>query len=878
MLGKSYSHKEIEEKLYDTWEKNGYFKPEINKEGKPFTIVMPPPNITGQLHLGHAFDGTIQDILTRYKRMKGYAALWLPGEDHASIATEVKLVEKIKKEYNKTKEELGREAFLKEAWEWSDFYRLRIAKQFRKLGTSCDWSRERFTMDEGCSEAVKEFFVDLYEKGLIYKGNRIINWCTTCKTTISDAEVEYQEQQGGIYYIIYQIEGIDESIIVATTRPETMLGDTGIAVAPDDERYAHLIGKNAILPLIRRKLPIFADSYVDKEFGTGCVKVTPCHDPNDFEMGIRHNLEQIRIFDYDGTLNENASDSYAGLTIMEARKKVLTDLDKQNLLVKMEPYTHNVGTCYRCDTNIQPITSEQWFVAMKPLAAPAIDAVKDEVISFVPKRFEKIYFNWMENIKDWCISRQLWWGHRIPVYYCDECSEMMVQKETPKYCSKCGSQNIRQDEDVLDTWFSSGLWPFSTLGWPEKTADLEKFYPNDVLVTGFDIIFLWVARMIMSGLSEMGDKPFSDVLIHGLIRDAQGRKMSKSLGNGVDPLEVIEQYGADVLRITLITGNKMGNDARWNTEKLEANRNFMNKLYNAAKFILMNTYDYTPCSYKDIKSSLSLADQWIIGKLNALVAEIDINMEKYEFGIAAEKLYDFAWNVFCDWYIELSKTSLYNKENESYKRSAQFTLKFVFSAILKMLHPFIPFITDELYLALDTSQDTIMIQQWPIFDEEMAFADAQKDMDIIIEAVRSIRNARSAMNIAPSKRSDIYLECENNQVREMLKYNENYFKALCSAKSIVLDSFSSENIISAVFGLGKFLIPLDDLVDKEKEYDRLLKEKLNIQKELKLAESKLNNAGFIAKAPETVIFAEKEKHKKYTTMLAEVESRLAKLS
>jgi valyl-tRNA synthetase len=878
MLKKTYSHKEIEEKLYNKWEENGYFKPEINKDGKPFTIVMPPPNITGQLHLGHAFDGTIQDILTRYKRMLGCAALWLPGEDHASIATEVKLVEKIKEEYNKTKEELGREAFLKEAWEWSDFYRKRIASQFRKLGTSCDWSRERFTMDEGCSQAVKEFFVDLYNKGLIYRGNRIINWCTTCKTTISDAEVEYQQQQGGIYYIIYQIEDDDESIIVATTRPETMLGDTGIAVAPDDERYAHLIGKNAILPLIGRKLPIFSDSYVDKEFGTGCVKVTPCHDPNDFEMGLRHNLEQIRIFDYDGTLNKNASDSYAGLTIMEARKKVLTDLDKQNLLVKMEPYTHNVGTCYRCDTNIQPITSEQWFVDMKPLAAPAIQAVKDETVNFVPKRFEKVYFNWMENIKDWCISRQLWWGHRIPVYYCNDCNEMMVQKEAPKYCSKCKSQNIRQDEDVLDTWFSSGLWPFSTLGWPEKTADLEKFYPNDVLVTGFDIIFLWVARMIMSGYSEMEEQPFSNVLIHGLIRDAQGRKMSKSLGNGVDPLEVIDQYGADVLRITLITGNKMGNDARWNIEKLEANRNFMNKLYNAAKFILMNTYDYTPCEYNDIKSSLSLADEWIIGKLHALIAEINANMEKYEFGIAAEKLYDFAWNVFCDWYIELSKTSLYNKENENNKKSAQFTLKYVFSSILKMLHPFIPFITEELYLELNANKETIMIQKWLSFDENMTFDEAQKDMDIIIEAVRSIRNARSTMNIAPSKRAELYFEGDNIRVREMLKENENYFKALCSAKSILFKKPSSENIISAVFSAGKFLIPLDNLIDKEKERERLLKEKLNIQKELKLAESKLSNAGFMAKAPESVVLAEKEKQKKYTTMLEEVAERLSKLS
>lgn len=878
MLGKSYNHKEIEDKIYKNWEESGYFKPEVNGDAKPFTIVMPPPNITGQLHLGHAFDGTIQDILTRYKRMNGYCALWLPGEDHASIATEVKLVEKIKKEQNKTKEEIGREEFLKQAWEWSDFYRDRIAKQFRKLGTSCDWSRERFTMDDGCNEAVKEFFVDLYNKGLIYRGNRIINWCTKCKTTISDAEVEYEEQEGNIWHITYKVENSAETITVATTRPETMLGDTGIAVAPDDERYAHLVGKNAVLPLIGRLLPIFTDSYVEKQFGTGCVKVTPCHDPNDYEMGLRHNLEQIRIFDYDGNLNDNAGAAYSGLSIMQAREKVLEDLKAQGLLVKVEPYMHNVGTCYRCDTDIQPITSMQWFVDMKPLAEPAIKAVKEGVINFVPKRFDKVYFNWMENIKDWCISRQLWWGHRIPVYYCNDCAEIMVAKEAPKQCSKCASSNIRQDEDVLDTWFSSGLWPFSTLGWPEKTKDLEKFYPNDVLVTGFDIIFLWVARMIMSGIVELGDIPFSDVLIHGLIRDPQGRKMSKSLGNGVDPLEVIEQYGADALRLTLITGNKMGNDARWNSEKLEANRNFMNKLYNAAKFIIMNTNDYTQCSYDEIKNCMSIADKWIISKTNTLISEVDENMSKYEFGIAAEKLYDFTWNIFCDWYIELSKTALYNKDDISYKKSAQFTLKYVYSTILKLLHPFIPFITEELYLAINEGQDTIMTKSWPQFASDMVFTQSERDMDIIIQAVRSVRNARSAMDIPPSKRAEMHLECDDEIISEMIKNNENYFMALCSAKSVILEPAGSDNVISAVFAYGKFSLPLYELIDKEKEYNRLLNEKAKIEKEIKFAKNKLDNEGFIQKAPKELIQNEKEKHEKYVSMLAEVEERLAGLS
>lgn len=877
MLEKSYDHNKIESTLYEKWEEAGYFKPEIHPEGRPFTIVMPPPNITGQLHLGHAFDGTIQDILTRYKRMKGYSALWLPGEDHASIATEVKLVEKIKSDYGKTKEEFGREAFLKEAWEWSRYYRERIAKQFRKLGTSCDWSRERFTMDEGCSEAVKEFFIALYEKGLIYRGNRIINWCTDCKTTISDAEVEYEEQEGSIYYIRYPIENSEESLIVATTRPETMLGDTGIAVAPDDERYTHLIGKNAILPLVGRALPIFTDSYVEKEFGTGCVKVTPCHDPNDFEMGIRHGLMQVRICDDDGILNENVPEAYRGLTLLDGRKKVLEDLKQQGLFVKSEPYTHNVGTCYRCDTTIQPLTSEQWFVKMEPLATPATEAVRKDIIQFVPKHFEKVYFNWMDNIKDWCISRQLWWGHRIPVYYCDDCGEVIVQKEAPAACTKCQSQMIRQDEDVLDTWFSSALWPFSTLGWPEQTEDLKKFYPNDVLVTGFDIIFLWVARMIMAGMSQMDDIPFSNVLIHGLIRDSQGRKMSKSLGNGVDPLEVIEQYGADALRLTLITGNKMGNDSRWNNEKLEANRNFMNKLYNAAKFILMNTDDYLACTYEDVKDRLTLADRWIISKLNRLAVEIDANMEKYEFGIAAEKLYDFAWNTFCDWYIELSKTALYNKADESQKLGAQYTLMYVFSEILKLLHPFIPFVTEELFLALNGKETTIMIQPWTQGKTEKVFAQSEADMDILIEAIRAIRNARSSMNIPPSKKSDVYLQAEDAQIFEMITAHQHYFAALCSVKSILPQKEEVADSIAAVFGQGSFAIPLDDLVDRQKEYERLMKEKERLKGEVALTEKKLNNPGFVGKAPADVVAGENEKQKKYRAMLADVEDKLAKL-
>lgn len=877
MLEKSYNHNNIEGALYKKWEEAGYFKPEIHPEGKPFTIVMPPPNITGQLHLGHAFDGTIQDILTRYKRMKGYSALWLPGEDHASIATEVKLVEKINNDYGKTKEEFGREAFLEEAWEWSRYYRERIAKQFRKLGASCDWSRERFTMDEGCSEAVKEFFIALYEKGLIYRGNRIINWCTDCKTTISDAEVEYEEQEGYIYYILYFIENSEESIVVATTRPETMLGDTGIAVSSEDERYQHLIGKNAILPLVGRALPIFADPYVEKEFGTGCVKVTPCHDPNDFEMGLRHDLMQIRICDDDGVLNENVPEAYRGLTLLEGREKVLEDLKQQGFFVKMEPYTHNVGTCYRCDTTIQPLTSEQWFVKMEPLATPASEAVRENVIRFVPKHFEKVYFNWMDNIKDWCISRQLWWGHRIPVYYCDDCGEIIVQKEAPSVCTKCQSQNIRQDEDVLDTWFSSALWPFSTLGWPLQTKDLQKFYPNDVLVTGFDIIFLWVARMIMAGMSQMNDIPFSDILIHGLICDSQGRKMSKSLGNGVDPIEVIEQYGADALRLTLITGNKMGNDARWNSEKLEANRNFMNKLYNAAKFILMNTDDYTPCLYEEVQDRLTLADQWIISKMNQLALEIDANMEKYEFGIAAEKLYDFAWNTFCDWYIELSKTALYNKADESQKQGAQYTLLYVFSEILKLLHPFIPFITEELFLALNADEKTIMTQPWTKGKAERIFAQSEKNMDILIEAIRAIRNARSNMNIPPSKKSDVYLQSEDAQIFEMIVNHGHYFSALCSVKSILPLQEEIADSIAAVFGQGSFMIPLDDLVDKEKEYDRLIKERDRLREEVALTEKKLSNAAFVEKAPKAVVEGEKEKQKKYGAMLADVEEKLSKL-
>jgi valyl-tRNA synthetase len=874
-LDKVYQPKDVEPKIYEMWETGGYFKPEVHPDGKPFTIMMPPPNITGQLHLGHAFDGTLQDILTRYKRMQGYSALWLPGEDHASIATEVKVVNKLYEEEGKTKQEIGREAFLKRAWEWSDFYRARIAKQFRKLGASCDWSRERFTMDEGCSEAVKEAFVRMYDDGLIYRANRIINWCPDCKTALSDAEVEYEEQGGHLWYIKYPIKDSSEFVTVATTRPETMLGDTAVAVNPNDERYQHLIGKTAILPLMNREIPIIADDYVDAEFGTGCVKITPCHDPNDFEVGQRHNLEQIRVLDDDAIINAEGG-IYEGLERYEARKKIIRDLEELNLLDKIEDIKHNVGTCYRCKTVVEPITSLQWFVEMKPLAEPAIKAVKEEEIRFVPDRFKKIYFNWMENIRDWCISRQLWWGHRIPAYYCDSCGEVVVAKEMPDVCPHCGGTSFHQDEDVLDTWFSSALWPFSTLGWPEQTADFKKYYPNDVLVTGFDIIFFWVARMIFSGLYQAGNIPFHHVYIHGLIRDEQGRKMSKSLGNGVDPLDVIEEYGADALRYTIVTGNAAGNDTRWHESKVQASRNFANKINNAARFIMMNMEGFDPNSTID-RSDLNNLDKWILSRTNDMIEEVTANLDKYELGIALEKLYQFIWTEFCDWYIEFVKPRLYG-DDATAKHTAQWTLYHVFIDLLKLLHPFMPFITEEIYGHISDDEQPLIVASWPVPDAQNRYDAEQNEVNEIIDGIRGIRNARAEMNIPPSKKASVYI-CTSEENAQMYRGNENIFAQLASASDVVIASPDTEieNALSVVTNTAKFFVPLDDLIDKGKELQRLQKEQEKAQSEIARLSGKLSNPNFVEKAPEKIVNGEKEKLAQYEALLAEIKESIAKL-
>ncbi len=875
-LDKQYNPSKIEGEIYEKWEKGGYFKPEINKDGKPFTIIMPPPNITGKLHIGHAFDDTLQDILIRYKRMKGYAALWLPGEDHASIATEVKVVDKIKEETGKTKQDLGREAFLEEAWDWAKTYRKEIAKQVRKLGASCDWSRERFTMDEGVSDAVKETFVRLYEKGLIYRGNRIINWCPCCGTALSDAEVEYEEQKGHLWHIKYPIKDSDEYVVIATTRPETMLGDSAVAINPNDERYTHLKGKTLILPLVNKEIPIVFDDYVDKEFGTGCVKITPCHDPNDFEVGLRHNLEQIRVFNDDGTINELGG-KYQGLTTKEARKQIVEDLKELGLLEKIEDHMHNVGTCYRCGTTVEPLTSLQWFVKMQPLAKPAIDAVKNGEVKFVPDRFKKIYFNWMENIKDWCISRQLWWGHRIPAYYCKECGETVVSKTAPEKCPKCGCTKLKQDEDALDTWFSSALWPFSTLGWPENTEDLEKFYPNDVLVTGFDIIFFWVARMVFSGIEQMGKPPFHHVYIHGLVRDSQGRKMSKSLGNGIDPLEVIDKYGADVLRFSLVTGNKAGNDTRWQESKVEANRNFANKINNAARFILMNLEDFDVEKEVDF-NSLHDTDKWIISRKNQIVKEVTANIEKYEFGIAAEKLYTFIWNEFCDLYIEFAKPRL-NSENANDRFNTQYTLNHVFMDIIKMLHPYMPFITEHIYSFMPGKNGMLIGETYPEYSEELNFEKEEKDISIIVETLRAVRNARANMNIPPSKKADGYILANNEEMKNVFESSKDILCKLAGFKDIsFIDSeYDKEESLSVVSSGGKIYIPMGELIDKDKEIERLQKEEKKLIGEIERLDKKLSNKNFVDKAPEKVVEGEREKYKKYEALLNEVRESLSKL-
>ncbi|SJZ55594.1 valine--tRNA ligase [Garciella nitratireducens] len=873
-IAKVYNPDEVESRLYGKWEERGYFKPEVNPEGKPFTIVMPPPNITGQLHIGHAFDGTLQDILIRWKRMQGYQALWLPGTDHASIATEVKVVEAMKKE-GLTKREVGRDGFLERAWNWANAYRGRITSQFRKLGASCDWSRERFTMDEGCSEAVKEVFIKLYNKGLIYRGNRIINWCPDCKTALSDAEVEYEEQHGHLWYFRYPIKDSDESIVIATTRPETIPGDSAVAVHPEDERYQRLIGKKVLLPIMNREIPIIADEYVDREFGTGVVKITPAHDPNDFEVGLRHNLPEIKVMNEDATMNEKAG-KYAGLTCSKARKQIVEDFKNLGLLQKIEDHVHNVGACYRCSTTVEPITSEQWFVKMEPLAKPAIEVVREGKTRFIPERFEKIYFNWMENIKDWCISRQLWWGHRIPAYYCQECGEIIVAKEEPKKC-KCGSTTFKQEEDVLDTWFSSALWPFSTLGWPEDTQDLRKHYPNDVLVTGYDIIFFWVARMIFSGIEQMGETPFRDVYIHGIVRDAQGRKMSKSLGNGVDPLEIIKDFGADALRFTLVTGNSPGNDTRWHMEKVEANRNFANKIWNAARFVLMNIEEDILQKEEQAKKYWISADKWIISRCNTLVQEVTDNLEKYELGIAAAKLYDFIWNEYCDWYIELVKPRLYGEEKES-KIAAQYTLVMVLKKTLKLLHPFMPFITEEIFTHLPGEEKSIMISSWPKFEKECIYKEEEKEIEMLMSVIRSIRNARAEMNVVPSRKAKVILVAANPEVAQILNKSKVYFEKLAGASEVIVKTEKEgipENVVSAVVDQVEIFIPLEDLIDREKEIERLQKEKENLEKELKRVNGKLSNKGFISKAPAAVVEKEREKQKKYQEMMEKVLERLS---
>ncbi|RQN10842.1 valine--tRNA ligase [Clostridium butyricum] len=874
-ISTTYDPKEFEDRIYKTWEEKKYFTPEVDKSKKPFTIVMPPPNITGQLHLGHAFDDTLQDILIRFKRMQGYCTLWLPGEDHASIATEVKVANMLS-EQGYDKKEMGREAFLEKVWEWSDKYRATIRNQVKKLGVSADFTREAFTMDENLSAAVKHVFVKLYNEGLIYQGNRITNWCTHCQTALSDAEIEYEEQAGHFWHINYPLADGSGYLEIATTRPETLLGDSGVAVNPNDERYKHLIGKTVILPLVNREIPIVGDDYVDLEFGTGAVKMTPAHDPNDFEVGKRHNLEIIRVMDDKGIINEKGG-KYKGLDRYEARKAIVKDLEDAGLLVKIKDHAHNVGTHDRCGTTVEPIISKQWYVKMDQLAKPAVEVVKNGETKFVPERFDKTYFNWMENIQDWCISRQLWWGHRIPVYYCQDCGEMMVLEDAPSKCTKCGSTNVEQDNDVLDTWFSSALWPFSTLGWPNKTEDLDYFYPNSVLVTGHDIIFFWVARMIFSGLHCMGETPFHTVLIHGLIRDSQGRKMSKSLGNGVDPLEVIDQYGADALRFMIATGNAPGNDMRYYPERVESSRNFANKIWNASRFVMMNLDKEIMNKYKDCKE-YSLADKWILSEMNTLVKEVTENMEKYELGIAMSKVYDFMWTEFCDWYIELIKPVFYG-EDEKAKGVAYNVLNTVLVTGLKLLHPAMPFITEEIYTHL-TEEETIVNAPWPEFDEALVNKEAEDNMAYVIEAIKGLRNVRAEMNVPPSRKAKVIAYIAED-AKEAFTNGAAYMEKLASASEVEFITDKSSvpaNAVSLVVKGGELFMPLLDLVDKEKELDRLNKEVKKLEGEIERIDKKLGNQGFVAKAPESVVNAEKEKRVKYVEMLEAVKVRIEALN
>ncbi len=845
-LAKTYNPAEVEDRIYDYWQKGGYFHATVDKNKKPYTIVIPPPNITGQLHMGHALDNTLQDILIRFRRMQGYSTLWMPGTDHASIATEAKIVEAMKAE-GITKEDIGREEFLKRAWEWKDKFGSRIISQLKKLGSSCDWERERFTLDEGCSKAVKEVFVRLYEKGLIYRGERIINWCPHCKTSISDAEVTYEEKEGNFWHLRYPLADGSGYLELATTRPETMMGDTAVAVHPDDERYKHLIGKTIMLPIMNREIPIVADEYVEMDFGTGVVKITPAHDPNDFEVGLRHNLPIINVMTDEAVINENGG-KYCGMDRYAARKAVVADLEELGFLVKVEPMKHNVGSCYRCNSVVEPRISKQWFVKMAPLAKPAIETVKNGEIKLIPQRFEKTYFNWMENIKDWCISRQLWWGHRIPAYYCADCSEVIVSKEAPSVCPKCSGTKLSQDEDTLDTWFSSALWPFSTLGWPEENEDLKYFYPTSTLVTGYDIIFFWVARMIFSGLEYTGKAPFNTVLFHGIVRDEQGRKMSKSLGNGIDPLLEIEKYGADALRFTLATGNTPGNDMRYLPDRVLASRNFANKIWNAARFLLMNLDDNEPAPY--IPENLSTADKWILSKFNTLAKEVTENLEKFELGLAVEKLYDFIWDVFCDWYIEIAKIKL-GGENAEGKKTAKAVLVYVFTETLKLLHPFMPFITEEIWQALPHEGETIMTSNWPEFSEELNFASDEADFQVIMEAIRAIRVRRNEMNVAPSRKANLVISSERKAIFEDSKP---IIERLAYASNISFDDkYDAQGAVCVITDAATIYMPMSDLLDLSAEISRLEKEleKANIDKEF--FEKKLGNPGFVAKAPEKVV-------------------------
>ena len=871
-LPKTYDPSAVEDKLYQFWNDSGFFNAEVDENKKPFTIVIPPPNVTGQLHMGHAFDETLQDILIRTKRMQGYSALWMPGTDHAGIATQIKVEENLRVNEGKTRYDLGREEFLKRVWDWKHQYGNRIISQLKKLGSSCDWRRERFTMDEGCSKAVKEVFVNLYEKGLIYKGSRIINWCPHCATALSDAEVEYETQPGKLWHIKYPIKDSDEYLVVATTRPETFMGDTGVAVNPNDERYKHLVGKTCILPIMNREIPIFADDYVDMEFGTGCVKTTPCHDPNDFEMGQRHNLEQILVFNEDATVNESGG-KYQGLDRYECRKAVLRDLEEGGYLVKTEDHEHNVGTCYRCGTTVEPMTSAQWFVKMAPLAKPAMDVVHDGRVKFVPGRFANTYLRWMENVHDWCISRQLWWGHRIPAYYCEDCGEMTVAKEDVTVCPKCGGTHIHQEEDVLDTWFSSALWPFSTLGWPEKTRELDYFYPTSVLVTGYDIIFFWVARMIFSGMEQMHEEPFKTVYIHGLVRDAQGRKMSKSLGNGIDPLEIIEQYGADALRFTLVTGNSPGNDMRFSIEKVEASRNFANKIWNASRFIQMNlTIDNA-----ELPADLALEDKWILHKYNELVKAVTENIDKYELGIAVQKLYDFIWDNFCDWYIEIVKPRLQNHDDVAANERAQKVLCYVLRGTMQLLHPFMPFITESIWQALPHDGPSIMVSKWPEYQTELCFAAEAEQVETMMDTIRAIRARRAEMNVPPSKRAQVILLTDERAAYEA---GILFFSKLAYASEVIFADAMPENadsMVSVVTKGATAYMPMGELIDFEKERERLNKEKAKVQKDLDFVNKKLNNPGFVAKAPAAVVEQEREKVAKLEELMAKLDASLAAL-